>query len=288
MSVPSLSDIESAGLVLAESSVHLTPLLTSQSISALAPPGTTLAVSRLSPSELSKGVITHSSGNHAQALAIAARSKGVKAYIVMPENSPLPKKRATEGYGAEVIFSPPLAEDRERVCEEVRTRTGAHFIPPYDHYDIITGQGTVALEMVKQAIELGKPLDALVVPIFAAEPELANDCFQGFRSGIRVERVVTTTIADGLRTPVGVRNFAIIKENVEDVITVTERQIVEAQKLVWERMKMVIEPSAAVSLAVVLFSEAWRQRGVRGNVGVVWSGGNVDLDKPMPWTTINE
>ncbi|EPQ52155.1 tryptophan synthase beta subunit-like PLP-dependent enzyme [Gloeophyllum trabeum ATCC 11539] len=310
------------------SPIHLTPLLTSVSLSALAPAdtdilfkaenlqkggafkirGATYAVSKLSPAELEKGVITHSSGNHAQALAIAAKANNVKAYIVMPETSAVIKKNATKGYGAEVILSPPLAEDRERVCEEVRQRTGAFFIPPYDHYDIITGQGTVALEMIRQAREMGKPLGALVVqvggggllagcsivakahniPIYAAEPELADDCYRGFQSGTRVERVVTSTVADGLRTPVGIRNFKIIKKNVEGVITVSEREIVTAQKLVWERMKMVIEPSAAVGVAVVLFSEKWRSLGISGNVGVVWSGGNVDLDAPMPWTAVRE
>ncbi|TFK49167.1 tryptophan synthase beta subunit-like PLP-dependent enzyme [Heliocybe sulcata] len=325
-SIPTLESIENAAAVLSASPIHRTPVLTSESLSALAPDGTTLlfkaenlqkggafkirgatyAVSKLSPSELAKGVITHSSGNHAQALAIAAKAKGAKAYIVMPETSAVIKKNATKGYGAEVILSPPLAEDRERVCEEVRQRTGAYFIPPYDHYDIITGQGTAVLEMITQAKELGKPLDALVVqvggggllagssivakahgiPIYAAEPELADDCFRGFESGTRVERVSTTTVADGLRTPVGVRNFDIIRKNVEGVITVSERQIVMAQKLVWERMKMVIEPSAAVGVAVVLFSEKWKSSGITGNVGVLWSGGNVDLDAPMSWTVI--
>ncbi|KZT23725.1 tryptophan synthase beta subunit-like PLP-dependent enzyme [Neolentinus lepideus HHB14362 ss-1] len=323
-----LESIETAAAILASSPIHQTPVLTSESLSTLAPIGTTLlfkaenlqkggafkirgatyALSKLSRSELDKGVVTHSSGNHAQALAIAAKAKGAKAYIVMPETSAVIKKNATEGYGAQVILSPPLAEDRERVCQEVRQRTGAYFIPPYDHYDIITGQGTVVLEMIRQAKELDKPLDALVVqvggggllagssivakahgiPIYAAEPELADDCFRGFESGKRIERVVTSTIADGLRTPVGTRNFEIILEKVEGVITVSERQIVTAQKLVWERMKMVIEPSAAVGVAVVLFSEKWKSLGIKGNIGVVWSGGNVDLDAPMPWTVIKE
>ncbi|KAK9237818.1 tryptophan synthase beta subunit-like PLP-dependent enzyme [Lipomyces kononenkoae] len=314
--------VESA-YALIKSKIKKTPVLTSESISAIAtgndnPPtrlffkcenfqkggsfkirGATHALENLRPEELENGVITHSSGNHAQALAIAARAKGVKAYIVMPSNSARPKVEATRSYGGNVTFSGPTAPEREYVAETIRTKTNAHFIPPYDHPHIILGQGTVLRELISQAdVEYGCKLDAVIVPVggggllagcalaahgtgvrvFAAEPALADDCFRGIEIGIREPNVTSSTVADGLRTPVGVINFPIIQKYVEKVFTVSDEEILAAMRLVWERIKIVIEPSGAVALAVAL-SERWKIEGVKGNIGIIFSGGNVDLDK---------
>ncbi|KAK9367955.1 tryptophan synthase beta subunit-like PLP-dependent enzyme [Lipomyces kononenkoae] len=314
--------VESA-YALIKSKVKETPVLTSESISTIATGsdnvptklffkcenfqkggafkirGATHALEKLRPEELENGVITHSSGNHAQALAIAAAAKGVKAYIVMPSNSAPPKVEATQSYGGIITFSGPTASEREYVAETIRKKTNARLIPPYDHPHIILGQGTVFLELMLQTdVEYGCKLDAVIVPVggggllagcalaahgtgvrvFAAEPALADDCFRGMETGIREPSVTSSTIADGLRTPVGVLNFAIIHKYVEKVFTVSEEEILAAMRLVWERMKIVIEPSAAVPLAVAL-SERWKREGVKGNIGIVFSGGNVDLDK---------
>ncbi|KAK9481190.1 tryptophan synthase beta subunit-like PLP-dependent enzyme [Lipomyces japonicus] len=257
--------------------------------------GATHALSKLSPDQLQHGVITHSSGNHAQALSIAAREKNCKAYIVMPSNSAKPKVAATKGYGGEVHFSGPSAQEREAVTATIQARTGANLIPPYDHADIILGQGTVVLELLEQTADSGG-LDAIIVPVggggllagsalaaqgsgvrvFGAEPELADDCYRGLQVGKRIVTSNTATVADGLRTPVGTINFPIIQRHVDKVFTVSEQEIINAMRLVWERLKIVIEPSSAVVVAVVL-SQKWKDEGVKGKVGLVISGGNVDL-----------
>ncbi|KAK9464249.1 tryptophan synthase beta subunit-like PLP-dependent enzyme [Lipomyces arxii] len=260
--------------------------------------GATHAIEKLTPDELKNGVITHSSGNHAQALAIAAKAKGVKAYIVMPSNSAQPKIEGTKGYGGEVYFSGPSAAERESMTAMIQQQTGAKLIPPYDNPDIILGQGTTLLELLSQVEEnFGKKLDAVVVPVggggllagcalaaqgtgvrvFAAEPAAADDCYRGIAAGKRVPTVATTTVADGLRTPVGVINFPIIQQYVEAVFTVTEAEIVAAMRLIWERMKIIVEPSSAVPLAVVM-SDRWRSIGVKGNIGLIVSGGNIDMN----------
>ncbi|KAK9449927.1 tryptophan synthase beta subunit-like PLP-dependent enzyme [Limtongia smithiae] len=262
--------------------------------------GATHALEKLSPEQLRRGVVTHSSGNHAQALAITATAKGTKSYIVMPASSAKPKIEGTRGYGGEVYLSGPSSADRDAMTAQIKRDTGAIFVPPYDHPDIILGQGTVMLELLEQTSnELNAKLDAVVVPVggggllagcalaaqgtgvrvFAAEPAMADDCFRGIASGERVAIVPTTaTIADGLRSPVGAINFPLIQQNVEKIFTATEAEILSAMRLIWERMKIVVEPSSAVPLAVVL-STAWRQYGVTGNVGIVVTGGNVDMDK---------
>ncbi|KAK9456483.1 tryptophan synthase beta subunit-like PLP-dependent enzyme [Dipodascopsis uninucleata] len=260
--------------------------------------GATNAIEKLSAEELSKGVITHSSGNHAQALAIAAQRKRAKAYIVMPSNSALPKIAGTKAYGGDVYFSGPSAAERESVVSKIQVRSGAKLIPPYDHPDVILGQGTTMLELLEQTQnDYSVILDAVVIPVggggllagcalaaqgtgvkvYASEPALADDCFRGFESKERVTKVSTTTIADGLRTPVGITNFPIILNNVEKVFTVSETEIQSAMRLIWERMKIIVEPSSAVPLAAIL-SDAWRREGIVGNIGLVISGGNVDLD----------
>lgn len=261
-----------------------------------------------------KGVVTHSSGNHAQALSLAASENGIKAYIVMPTISAAPKIAATRGYGAEVIFSGSTSVEREAVTEEVMQRTGARLVPPYDHPDIILGQGTLGLELQEQVREIAgqKGLDAVIAPcggggmlsgvalsaegtgikVFGAEPDAesgnpdgADDATRGYYAGKRVEKVSSLTIADGLRTPVGVYPWDIIytRKLVSGMYSVTEEEIKDALRLVYERMKILIEPSSAVGLAVALYNEDFREMvereaGEEGwDVGVVVTGGNVDL-----------
>ncbi|KKY32000.1 putative pyridoxal-phosphate dependent enzyme [Diaporthe ampelina] len=271
---------------------------------------------------LGRGVVTHSSGNHAQALALAARESGIPAHIIMPEISAPGKVAATRGYGANVVFSGSTSVEREAVAARVMAETGATLVPPYDHPDIILGQGTMGLEFQDQVAELmtagpgtgegaekSKGLDAIITPcggggmlsgvalscegtgvrVFGAEPSFqgADDCRRGLAAGRRVESVSTLTVADGLRTPVGAIPWGIIHDRklVEGVFAVAEAQIAAALRLVLERMKVVVEPSSAVPLAVVLFNEEFRalverEAGPEGwDVGVVFSGGNVGLDK---------
>ncbi|KAF7882718.1 uncharacterized protein EAF02_006081 [Botrytis sinoallii] len=267
------------------------------------------------------GVVTHSSGNHAQALALAARELGIPAHIVMPTISTPSKIAATKGYGANVRFSGSTSVEREAMVEEVMKETGAKLVPPYDHPDIIAGQGTMGLELAEQVKQSqserrignqdgqeAKGLDAIITPcggggmlsgvalscegrgirVFGAEPEFqgADDGRRGFEQGKRIESVKSLTIADGLRTPVGKIPWSVIFERrlVESMYSVTEEQIKKAMRLVVERMKVVVEPSACVGLATVLFHEGFRgmverEAGERGwDVGVVFSGGNVGVE----------
>lgn len=263
----------------------------------------------------------HPSGNHAQALALAARELGIPAHIVMPEISTPSKIAATKGYGANVRFSGSTSVEREKMVEEVIKETGAKLVPPYDHPDIIAGQGTMGLELQEQVrnmlAEKGekKGLDVIITPcggggmlsgvalscegtgikVFGAEPSFqgADDCTRGFKQGKRIESVKSLTIADGLRTPVGKIPWSVIFERrlVEGMFSVGEEEIRRAMRLVWERMKVVVEPSAVVGLAVVLWDEEFRSwveergRELRKNgedgaldVGIVFSGGNVGVD----------
>ncbi|KAJ0423618.1 tryptophan synthase beta subunit-like PLP-dependent enzyme [Aspergillus carlsbadensis] len=271
-----------------------------------------------------RGVVTHSSGNHAQALALAASTLHIPAYIVMPRISTPSKIAGTQSYGAEVIFSGSTSTEREAVVAEVQARTNAILVPPYDDYDIICGQGTTGLEMDEQYRELvsTKPelsvhshadptkhghLDAVITPVgggglnggvttffsdketrvFGAEPsfEGADDCRRGLEAGERIEAVKSLTIADGLRTPVGVLNWAIISDPKKHsgVFAVTEEQIKAVMRLVLERMKVFVEPSAVVGLAVCLYNEEFRRlvekEAPEGwDVGVVFSGGNTTVE----------
>ncbi|KAH0542065.1 hypothetical protein FGG08_003530 [Glutinoglossum americanum] len=275
------------------------------------------AIARLGDDELRRGVITHSSGNHAQALALAAQTRGVEAYVVMPSSSSASKVAATKAYGATVIHSGPTSQEREAVVEEVVSRTGALLVPPYDYGDVILGQGTVGLEFESQVREMvgGEGgLDAIVAPcggggllsgiatalrtpppparpeiqIFGAEPshQGADDCRRGLAANTRIPAVKSLTIADGLRTPVGKIPWSVISDQakVRGVYAVGEEEIKGAMRLVVERMKVWIEPSAAVAVAVVLFCEEWRRAVEREggdggwNVGVVLSGGNITVE----------
>lgn len=252
------------------------------------------AVSLLSDETARRGVVTHSSGNHAQALALAAKMRGIAAHIVMPRGSAAVKRRAVEEYGGNVIECEPTLEARESTAARVQSETGATFVHPYDNAHIVAGQGTAALELIDQV----EDLDAIVVPVggggllsgtciaagavspstrlFAAEPKGADDAARSFAAGELIPQTNPATIADGLRTSLGELTWPIIRDHVERVVTVSDEEIVAAMRLAWERAKLLIEPSAAVALAAVLTDEF---RGLDGisRIGVMLSGGNVDL-----------
>jgi threonine dehydratase len=250
------------------------------------------AISRLSAAERERGVLAFSSGNHAQAVALTGRLLGVHTTIVMPADAPRAKLEATRGYGAEVIEYDPTTSNREEIARGIAAERGSPIIPPYDHPDVVAGQGTVALELLE---EVGA-LDLLLVPcggggllsgsalaatgvagcrVVGVEPELADDATRSFRSG-SIQRISNPpTIADGLRTPsLGAVTWPLIQRHVSDMVTVTEAAIMEAMRFCWTRMKLVVEPSGAVALAALLSGSGLR---AEGRVGVVISGGNVDL-----------
>ena len=261
--------------------------------------GATNAVALLSDEQAAQGVVTHSSGNHAQALALAARNRGIAAHIVMPENAPSVKRQAVEGYGAEVILCEPTLIARETTAQQVVERTGAQFIHPYNNPHIIAGQGTCGLEILAAA----PGLQGLIVPvggggllsgiclaarainpeirIFAAEPAGADDAAQSMASGELIPQTNPQTIADGLLTSLGDLTWPIIRDHVESVITVDDNQIINAMRLIWERAKMVVEPSGAVGLAAAL-SDSFQSLKDLEQVAIVLTGGNVNLDQ-LPW-----
>ena len=254
------------------------------------------AVRKLGPSEAARGVVTHSSGNHAQALALAAKLRGIPAHIVMPSNASPVKRRAVEDYGGRVVACEPTLQARETVTAQVQADTGATLIPPYNHPDVIAGQGTAALEFLEQVDDL----DALMVPvggggllagtciaarginpalrIFAAEPAGADDAARSKAAGKLIPQTNPQTIADGLLTSLGDLTWPLVRDQVEQVITVTEPEIMQAMRLSWERAKLLIEPSSAVAVAGVL-SGAFRELKGLARVGVILSGGNVNLER---------
>ena len=259
--------------------------------------GAANTVFSLSQEEASRGVATHSSGNHAQALALAARLRGIDAHIVMPENSPKVKVAAVRGYGARIVFCPPTQRDREQTLERVVAETGAAFIHPYNNPGIIAGQATCALELLEQVSGLELVMAPVVggglvsgtalschylrpeVRVSAAVPKGADDAFRSMRDGRIYPSENPQTVADGLRTSLGTLTFPIIRRHVQRIVTVEEESIVAAMRAVWERMKILIEPSAAVPLAAIL-EGGIEARGRR--VGIILSGGNLDLDS-LPW-----
>ena len=295
---------------------HQTPVLTSnyidgrcganvffkcenlQKIGAFKFRGACNAVFSLSPQELARGVVAHSSGNHAQALALAARLRGADATIVMPENSAAVKLSAVADYGAQVVLCPPGTEARESALRRVMAQTGATLIHPFNDARIIAGQGTAAKELLEEVPEL----DYILAPVggggllsgtslatqsaspgtkvIGAEPLAADDAARSLRSGsIQPAIDPPVTIADGLRTCLCELTFAMIRAGVDSIVTVEESAIVEAMRTVWMRMKILIEPSAAVPVAALLAADL----DVSGKrVGVILSGGNVDLDS-LPW-----
>ena len=250
------------------------------------------AILSLTPAERARGVITHSSGNHGQALALAACLCGVSVCVVMPEDAPRVKREAVEGYGAKVIPCRSTQSVREALIDRAVRETGAIFIDSHDDPAIIAGQGTAAVELIEDA----GPLDTILVPVggggllagtvialsqllprakaIGCEPAGADDAYRGLRSGKRVTAFTPRTIADGLRTPLGVTNFEIISKHIPTIIRVSEESILKAMRFVWERMKIVIEPSSAVAVAPLL-EHSPEVTGKR--IGVILSGGNVDF-----------
>ena len=311
MNFPTLSDIQAAHARI-QPFIHRTPVLTSSAINEIAgcelffkcenfqkvgafkARGAANAVMKLSLEQRANGVATHSSGNHAAALARAASVAGIPSYIVMPSNAPEIKKKAVKGYGGEIIECEPTLQARETTLEAVVERTGATFIPPFDYLDVIEGQATCALELLEDQPEL----DIIMAPVggggllagtallvhymnpqiqvIAGEPTGADDAFRSFHEGSIIPNTSTNTIADGLLTSLGKLPFAVIQEHVKDILLATDPQIIEAMRLVFERMKLVIEPSGAVPLAALL---ANKERFDGKKVGIIFSGGNVDLGK---------
>ncbi len=259
--------------------------------------GATNAVRLLTADQAQRVVVTHSSGNHAQALAAAARARNIRATIVMPRNAPAVKRDAVAGYGATIVECEPTLAARESTTDEIIARTGATLVHPYDNHHIIAGQGTAALELLEDA----GPLDFVVAPVggggllagtalvttelvrgvqvWGAEPSGADDAHRSLAAGRVIPSENPDTIADGLLTSLGERNFRILSERVTQIATVDDEQTIQAMRLVFERMKIVIEPSAAVAVAVVL-DRAQQLAGSR--VGIILSGGNVDVAR-LPW-----
>jgi len=295
--------------------IHQTPLLSSESINQLADAillfkcenfqkigafkmrGAANAILQLKGDASIKGITTHSSGNHAQAVALAAKKAGFKAKIVMPSNAPKVKVAAVKGYGAEVVLCEPNLQAREDGVEKIIKEDGFAFVHPYDNWEVIYGQATCA----KEIYETEKNIDFILVPIgggglmagsilstlayspttkiIGCEPKGADDAYQSWKSGKHIPQTNPQTIADGLLTSVGTINFPIIMDNVTEIFTVTDEEIVNAMRIIYERLKIVIEPSCAVPLAVVLANKEYF-KGKR--LALILTGGNVDL-KELPF-----
>lgn len=313
-SIPSISDIKSAYDKISDS-VHRTPVMTNrqvdercgnriffkcenfQKVGAFKFRGACNTVFSLPQKKARHGVATHSSGNHAQAIALAAKIRGIPAFIVMPENAPSVKRKAVEGYGAKVTTCESTLEARESTLKKVVEETGATFIHPYNNSQIIAGQGTAALELMEEQSDL----DIILAPVgggglvsgtaiaaaginpqidvIGCEPEIANDAYLSLKSGKLMPARKPVTVADGLRTSLGSLTFASIQEHVQEIVTVSELQIIEAMRFVWERMKIIIEPSSAVPVAALFNNKIQAEDK---NIGLIISGGNVDLGD-LPW-----
>lgn len=310
MSLPDLASIRAAHDRILPY-IHRTPVMTSASIDELAgcsiffkcenfqkvgafkARGAMNAILKLSPEERRKGVATHSSGNHAQALARAAKILGVPSYIVMPRTAPEIKKRGVRAYGGEIFECEPTLAARESTLADVIRRTGAAEIHPFNNEDVMEGQATCAKELFEEVPQL----DFILAPVggggllsgtalaakyfspgtivIAGEPAGSDDAYRSLKSG-KIEPAQSNTIADGLLTTLGTKTFPVIRELVQDIITVTDEEIVQAMRLIWERLKIIVEPSCAVPFAAVL-KEKSRFAGKR--VGIILSGGNVDLER---------
>ncbi|HEY0178357.1 MAG TPA: pyridoxal-phosphate dependent enzyme [Dokdonella sp.] len=308
--IPDLTAIEAAAARIAPYA-RRTPVMRSRSLDALAGAelhfkcenfqragafkfrGACNAVWSLDDATAARGVVTHSSGNHGAALALAATTRGIPAHVVVPDGALRSKLAAIEAYGATLHRCAPTLAAREQTAERVRERTGAVLVHPYADPRVIAGQGTAALELLRET----GPLDALVVPvgggglaagsaiaahgvdarveIYAAEPDGAADAAESLRSGVRVVELAPRTICDGLRGLLGAINFDVLREHGVRVTTLPDRDTIAALRLLWTRLKIVVEPSSAITFAAVL---AQRERFAGRRVGVILSGGNVDLD----------
>lgn len=311
---PTLGDIRAAAERI-RPFAHHTPVMTCQSLDQLVGAqiflkcenfqkvgafkfrGACNSVFSLTDKQAQRGVATHSSGNHAQALALAAELRGIPAFIVMPENVPKVKKKAVAGYGGQITYCKSTLEARALTLAQVIDETGAVEIHPYNNYPVIAGQGTAALELINDVPDL----DVVITPvggggllsgtavavtelspitrIIAAEPEMADDAFRSLQAGNIIPSVKPKTVADGLLTSLGVLTFPIIQQRVNQIITVSEAAIITAMKFIWERVKIIIEPSAAVGIGLIMEHKI-DLAGKR--IGVILSGGNVDLER-LPW-----
>lgn len=308
--IPSKEDVVKAYSIVKQHA-HRTPVLTSrlvnrelgcevffkcenlQRVGAFKFRGASNAVFSLSEEEAGKGVCTHSSGNHAAALALAASLRGIPSYIVMPANAPTVKRKAVESYGANITTCEPTQADREKMLEEVQQKTGATFIHPYNNFNVICGQGTASLELLDEVADLNAVLAPVgggglfsgtltytkgfnpSIAVWGAEPKNADDAFRSLRDNTLYPSVNPNTIADGLRTSLCPLTLSIIKNLANGILTVSEEEIVKAMRLVWERMKIIIEPSSAVPVAAIMANPKIF-KGQR--VGVIISGGNVELN----------
>jgi len=305
--------------------IHRTPVLTSTSLNAMTGAqlffkcenlqktgsfkirGASNAILSLTEQEAARGIVTQSSGNHGAAVACAAAWRGIPAWIVMPRNAPAVKAKAVEGYGGKVVFCEPTVTARKATCDRVEAETGAHLVHPYDDDRIITGQATAAKELLEEVVDL----DAVFAPvsgggllsgtclgakgiradvrIFGCEPERADDAYRSLTTGTLQSQDSSDTIADGLRASLAPRTFAILRRHVERILLVSEEEIISAARLVWERMKIIIEPSSAVAIAPLLrpgvvtsLNLPKRADAAVPKLGVIFSGGNVDLSS-LPW-----
>lgn len=307
--IPGLSEIKRAHIRM-QKFVKITPIMTSNTINEITGAkiffkcenfqkggsfkmrGATNVIMDYTPEERANGFATHSSGNHAQAVALAAKLTGTKAYVVMPKDSTQVKIDAVREYGAEITFCEPNEKARQEACDKIVAETRAIFVPPFNDYRIITGQATAAKELMEEIDDL----DIIMTPVgggglaagtaicadcldpnidvVLAEPKNADDTYRSFTSGKLQTVNNPKTIADGLRVSVGDKNFEIIKRLVKDVVTVEENEIIDAMRIIWERMKIIIEPSCAVPFAAVLKSpEKYKGK----SIGIILTGGNVDV-----------
>ena len=314
MYIPTLDDMHTAQKRITPY-IHRTPVLTSsflndlsgaqlffkcenfQKAGAFKVRGACNAVFGLADDLLQKGVATHSSGNHALSLSYAAGRRGIPCHVVMPRTAPQAKKDAVRGYGGIITECEPSTSSREETFAKVQAKTGADFVHPYNDPRVIAGQGTCSAELIEQV----ENLDAVVAPIggggmisgtcltlsnlapdiqiYAAEPKQADDAARSFRAGHIIADDAPKTVADGLLVPLKERTWHFVKNHVTDILTATDVEIIEAMKLVWKRMKIVIEPSSAVPLAIILKN---KQLFAGKRVGIIITGGNVDLDA-LPW-----
>ncbi|MFV2035002.1 MAG: beta-hydroxyaspartate dehydratase BhcB [Halocynthiibacter sp.] len=317
MYIPTIDDMLSAHERI-KPHIHRTPVLTSIFLNALTGAelffkcenfqkagafkvrGASNAVFGLTDDKLEKGVATHSSGNHALSLSYAAGRRGIPCTVVMPKTAPQAKKDAVIGYGGRIVECDPSTSSREAVFAEVVAETGAEFVHPYNDARVIAGQGTCSRELLEQA----EGLDAVIAPIggggmisgtcltlsnlapgikiFAAEPEQADDACRSFKAGRIIADDAPETVADGLKVPLKELTWHFVKSHVSDILTVGEQDIVDAMKLIWQRMKIVVEPSSAVPLAAILKN---RDLFANKRVGIIITGGNVDLDA-LPWLNL--
>jgi len=314
MQIPDFSDVVAAEARI-QPYIHRTPVLTSNFINGLAGAelffkcenfqkagafkarGASNAVFGLSDEQARKGVATHSSGNHGTCLSYAAGRRGIPCTVVMPCTAPQAKKDAVKGYGGRVVECEPSTSSREAVFSEIVAETGAEFVHPYNDPRVIAGQGTCSKELVDQV----KNLDAVVAPIggggmvsgtcltlsnlapgvkiYAAEPEQADDAYRSFKAGHIIADDAPNTVADGLKVPLKELTWHFVRNHVTDILTASETEIIEAMKLIWKRIKIVMEPSSAVPLAIILKNP---DLFAGKRVGVIVTGGNVDLEK-LPW-----